>query len=122
MAGTIDEETKVKILDIINRQFDLEILLKHREVGAIRKEISTAEATLRDLQTAIEQEIHATNSPHYTRRAAAVNTVPNPFALYQEQQQQRRPVQPIRSHGLFGRRSDGVYVRYSKKHERDTRG
>ena len=69
-------------------------------------------------------ESMAGESTHYTRRSAAVATLAN--ALYQsnlsngqQQQQQyhyynsnRAASHSQRSQGLYGRRADGVYVRY----------
>ena len=72
----------------------------------------------------------AGESTHYTRRSAAVATLAN--ALYQsnlsngqqqQQQQQyyyynsnRAASHSQRSQGLYGRRADGVYVRYVSIH------
>ncbi|KAG0168179.1 YEATS domain-containing protein 2 [Apophysomyces sp. BC1034] len=48
-----DEQTRQKILDIIDHQFDLEVYLKYREIATIRQEITKAESALHDLELAI---------------------------------------------------------------------
>lgn len=48
-----DEATRQKVTDIINHQFDLEILLRHAEGAAISKELAKAERMLEDLRHAI---------------------------------------------------------------------
>lgn len=48
-----DEATRQKVTDIINHQFDLEILLRHAEGAVIAKELAKAERMLEDLRHAI---------------------------------------------------------------------
>ncbi|KAG0086202.1 YEATS domain-containing protein 2 [Podila epicladia] len=48
-----DETTRQKVTDIINHQFDLEILLRHAEGAVIAKELAKAERMLEDLRHAI---------------------------------------------------------------------
>lgn len=48
-----DEATCQKVTDIINHQFDLEILLRHAEGAIIAKELAKAERMLEDLRHAI---------------------------------------------------------------------
>ncbi|CDH50369.1 yeats domain-containing protein 2 [Lichtheimia corymbifera JMRC:FSU:9682] len=111
-----DDATRKKITDIIDRQFNLEIYLKHRETAAIRREIEKAEDTLRDLEQAINNENAAgsttdTSSP-YTRRSAAM--VANAmFQAYLPTPAERKAERQRHQGALFGRRSDGVFVRLS---------
>ncbi|KAF8985952.1 YEATS domain-containing protein 2 [Haplosporangium bisporale] len=51
-----DEATRQKVTDIINHQFDLEILLRHAEGAIIAKELAKAERMLEDLRHAILSE------------------------------------------------------------------
>ncbi|KAI9489881.1 hypothetical protein BDB00DRAFT_931609 [Zychaea mexicana] len=110
-----DDATKKRILDIIDHQFDLEIYLKHREAATIRREITKAEEALRDLKAAIESESAATDTPHYTRRSAAVASAATlASALYQSYLPNGNKATQSRSgQVLYGRRADGVYVRLS---------
>ncbi|KAI8137701.1 yeats family-domain-containing protein [Fennellomyces sp. T-0311] len=97
-TSATDDATKKKILDIIDHQFDLEIYLKHREAATIRREIEKAEDTLRDLKLAIDN-------------VASAATLAS--ALYQSYLPNGPKAQQVRGQVLYGRRSDGVFVRLS---------
>lgn len=133
-----DESTRKKIIDIIDHQFDLEIYLKQREVATIRQEITKAESILEDLKSAVENgkqkffflscffflltarviESLAASMPeavHYTRRSALyyhggsqalMNPPPSPV--------KKKIYRLLEKNQLFGRRYDGVYVRYTQ--------
>ncbi|KAI8374353.1 uncharacterized protein BYT42DRAFT_401271 [Radiomyces spectabilis] len=122
-----DNETKQKILDIIDHQFDLEIYLKQREVETIRQEIAKAERTLQDLNQAIQNETLAAALPetvHYTRRSAQSSYFPPVSTYFPASTSASTPPPPVppppskkklgkavQKTQLYGRRNDGVYVR-----------
>ncbi|KAL0137229.1 hypothetical protein V8B55DRAFT_1129326 [Mucor lusitanicus] len=112
-----DQETRQKIVDIINHQFDLEIYLKQREVATIRNEITKAEHVLQDLKLAVEHESMAASMPesaHYTRRSAMYFQGGLPALLQQPTGSivpKRKTYRTAEKSKLYGRRNDGVFVR-----------
>ncbi|CAG8500769.1 17273_t:CDS:10, partial [Acaulospora colombiana] len=56
-----DEETRTKALRVIDAQFDLEILLRHRELQKIEEELKKAELTLGTLKHCILEPPTCTN-------------------------------------------------------------
>lgn len=131
----LDQETRQKIVDIINHQFDLEIYLKQREVATIRNEITKAEHVLQDLKLAVEHgefviqqngcifahtdctESMAASMPesaHYTRRSAMYFQGGLPALLQQPTGSivpKRKTYRTAEKSKLYGRRNDGVFVR-----------
>ncbi|KAI8072413.1 yeats family-domain-containing protein [Gongronella butleri] len=108
----LDEYNTRKLEEIIDRQFDIELNLKHREIAAIRNEIDKAYQALSDLEQEVRNEMYASllpTLPHYTRRTAN--------AIYQGRSATAMAApaksKPPKSSSsvLYGRRSDGVYVR-----------
>ncbi|KAI9022954.1 hypothetical protein CLU79DRAFT_131441 [Phycomyces nitens] len=109
-----DDATRKKIADIIDHQFDLELCLKHRELATIRQEIARAESAMNDLTLAVKNESMASSipeAPHYTRRtaAAAMYIPPAP----PPPPPKKKVSKPVHRYSLFGRRSDGLFVRLS---------
>ncbi|ORX46336.1 hypothetical protein DM01DRAFT_1153525 [Hesseltinella vesiculosa] len=93
--------------------FDAEVFLKHRELAAIQIEIEKAESIIHDLDLSIKNESYAAflpNLPHYTRRTASAIGYGRSVSSNNNSAKSNTTKQN-QSSVLFGRRSDGVYVK-----------
>ncbi|KAI8597012.1 hypothetical protein EDD21DRAFT_230088 [Dissophora ornata] len=108
--------TRQKIIEIIDHQFDLEILLRHAEGTAIAKELAKAESMLEDLRHAILSERQG--SPYgdstVTRGFSNIGSQQNPY--YSSRQSSRRTTayygrDARQPEALYAVRADGQFVR-----------
>ncbi|KAL1920461.1 uncharacterized protein VTP21DRAFT_838 [Calcarisporiella thermophila] len=114
-----DEMTRKKIVDVIDHQFDVEILLKHQEIRAIEEEIRKAREALEDLRYAI---INKDPPPEqYSTRSTSRRAASPPPLLTTSSGRVRRPVygrsqsQPSYTgrSALYAQREDGTFVKLS---------
>ncbi|KAF9962837.1 YEATS domain-containing protein 2 [Mortierella alpina] len=108
--------TRQKVVDIIDHQFDLEVLLRHAEGAAIAQELAKTERMLEDLRHAILSERqgapygnstmsrsagsqNAPQSQHYSSRQSSRRTT----AYYGRDQRQPEALYAVRADGQFVR-------------------
>ncbi|KAF9575554.1 YEATS domain-containing protein 2 [Mortierella alpina] len=108
--------TRQKVIDIIDHQFDLEVLLRHAEGAAIAQELAKTERMLEDLRHAILSERqgapygnstvsrsagsqNAPQSQHYSSRQSSRRTT----AYYGRDQRQPEALYAVRADGQFVR-------------------
>ncbi|KAG0334156.1 YEATS domain-containing protein 2 [Podila horticola] len=109
-----DEATRQKVTDIINHQFDLEILLRHAEGAVIAKELAKAERMLEDLRHAILSERQGSPFGNSTasRSLGVGHTVPTNPRFGTRPPGARRTVSSYRMpDALYAVRADGQFVR-----------
>ncbi|KAF9949906.1 YEATS domain-containing protein 2 [Mortierella alpina] len=108
--------TRQKVIDIIDHQFDLEVLLRHAEGAAIAQELAKTERMLEDLRHAILSERQgspygnstmsrsggsqsAPQNQHYSSRQSSRRTT----AYYGRDQRQPEALYAVRADGQFVR-------------------
>ncbi|KAF9283799.1 YEATS domain-containing protein 2 [Mortierella alpina] len=108
--------TRQKVIDIIDHQFDLEVLLRHAEGAAIAQELAKTERMLEDLRHAILSERqgapygnstmsrsagshNAPQNQHYSSRQSSRRTT----AYYGRDQRQPEALYAVRADGQFVR-------------------
>ncbi|KAF9152434.1 YEATS domain-containing protein 2 [Linnemannia schmuckeri] len=108
--------TRQKVVDIIDHQFDLEILLRHAEGASIAQELAKAERMLEDLRHAILSERQGAPFGNSTisRTLGNPNVQHNPYAS--QRQSSRRATayygRDLRQpEALYAVRADGQFVR-----------
>ncbi|KAI7818021.1 hypothetical protein BC939DRAFT_506876 [Gamsiella multidivaricata] len=108
--------TRQKVIDIIDHQFDLEILLRHAESAAIARELAKTERMLEDLRHAILSERQGSPYGNSTvsRTFGNQNQQQNPY--YSSRQSSRRTTayygRDVRQpEALYAVRADGQFVR-----------
>ncbi|KAF9115675.1 YEATS domain-containing protein 2 [Mortierella sp. AM989] len=116
MADSNADTTRQKIVDIIDHQFDLEILLRHAEGAAIAQELAKAERMLEDLRHAILSERQGSpygnsttsrslgnldfhQNPHHSSRQSSRRTT----AYYGRDARQPEALYAVRADGQFVR-------------------
>ncbi|KAG9067782.1 hypothetical protein KI688_011369 [Linnemannia hyalina] len=113
--------TRQKVVDIIDHQFDLEILLRHAEGASIAQELAKAERMLEDLRHAILSERQGAPFGNSTisRTLGNPSLQQNPYAS--QRQSSRRATayygRDLRQpEALYAVRADGHFVRYTATH------
>ncbi|KAF9081811.1 YEATS domain-containing protein 2 [Mortierella sp. AD031] len=108
--------TRQKVVDIIDHQFDLEILLRHAEGAAIAQELAKAERMLEDLRHAILSERQGAPFGNSTtsRTLGNFNQQQNPYASQRQSSRRTtayygRDLRPPEA--LYAVRADGQFVR-----------
>ncbi|KAF9188570.1 YEATS domain-containing protein 2 [Haplosporangium sp. Z 767] len=108
--------TRQKVIDIIDYQFDLEILLRHAESAAIAQELAKAERMLEDLRHAILSERQGSPYGNSTtsRTLGLQNQQQNQY--YSSRQSSRRATANYirdqrQAEALYAVRADGQFVR-----------
>ncbi|KAG0020294.1 YEATS domain-containing protein 2 [Entomortierella chlamydospora] len=110
------DTTRQKIVDIIEHQFDLEILLRHAEGATIAQELAKAERMLEDLRHAILSERQG--SPY--GNSTVSRTIGGPDSHQSNRQSSRRTTayygRDVRQpEALYAVRADGQFVKYGPK-------
>ncbi|KAG0043773.1 YEATS domain-containing protein 2 [Gryganskiella cystojenkinii] len=112
-SGHHHDTTRQKIVDIIDQQFDLEILLRHSEGAIIAQELAKAERMLEDLRHAI-----LSGAPYGNSTASrALGAPPTPQNQYASSRQHSRRATAYYGRdtrapeALFAVRADGQFVR-----------
>ncbi|KAF9419300.1 YEATS domain-containing protein 2 [Podila epigama] len=111
-----DEATRQKVTDVINHQFDLEILLRHAEGAVIAKELAKAERMLEDLRHAILSERQGSpygNSTVSRSLASSQNNTYHSGSRFGTRPSNaRRTVSSYRMpEAIYAVRADGQFVR-----------
>ncbi|KAG0015465.1 YEATS domain-containing protein 2 [Podila clonocystis] len=115
-----DETTRQKVTDVINHQFDLEILLRHAEGAVIAKELAKAERMLEDLRHAILSERQGSPFGNSTASRSLVvgHTPPTNPRFGTRPPGARRTVSSYRMpDALYAVRADGQFVRDGNQDE-----
>ncbi|KAF9382655.1 YEATS domain-containing protein 2 [Mortierella sp. AD011] len=110
------DTTRQKIVDIIEHQFDLEILLRHAEGATIAQELAKAERMLEDLRHAILSERQG--SPY--GNSTVSRTTGGLDSHHSNRQSSRRTTayygRDVRQpEALYAVRADGQFVKYGPK-------
>ncbi|KAF9926095.1 YEATS domain-containing protein 2 [Linnemannia zychae] len=108
--------TRQKVIDIIDHQFDLEILLRHAEGASISQELAKAERMLEDLRHAILSERQGAPYGNSTISRTLGNSVSQQSSYTSHRQSSRRTTayygRDIRQpEALYAVRADGQFVR-----------
>ncbi|KAF9347927.1 YEATS domain-containing protein 2 [Mortierella sp. AD094] len=110
------DTTRQKIVDIIEHQFDLEILLRHAEGATISQELAKAERMLEDLRHAILSERQG--SPYGNSTASrTLGSLDSQQSLYHSSRQSSRRTtayygRDVRQpEALYAVRADGQFVK-----------
>ncbi|CAG8457423.1 16589_t:CDS:10 [Acaulospora morrowiae] len=113
-----DEETRVKAQRVIDAQFDLEILLRHRELQKIKEELKKAELTLETLRHCILEPTPSNANKDSTCSAKTFNKVSeipstrhSTRKIYSTRDNDYFYYDPCKD--LYSRRNDGIFVRLS---------
>ncbi|KAI1297944.1 YEATS domain-containing protein 2 [Mortierella claussenii] len=110
-VNTKAETTRRKIIDIIDHQFDLEMLLRHAERAAISQELTKAERMLEDLRHAILSERQGSPYGNSTASRTSV-TAPNQGVRQSSRRAAAYYGRDVRQpEALYAVRADGQFVR-----------
>ncbi|KAG0243425.1 YEATS domain-containing protein 2 [Mortierella sp. GBA43] len=110
------EATRQKVVDVIDHQFDLEILLRHAESVVISKELAKAERMLEDLRHAILSERQGSAFGNSIASRAFGNLAHQQGQHHSSRQSSRRATafygRDVRQpEALYAVRADGEFVR-----------